>query len=464
MNGLRHHTIRTNVSITSLLQRCADITIMLLGACISSYFEYSLFSTSYILLFLLSLVSFQLVGGVTEFYRSWRGVKISLECKTIFVNWSLSFVFSYLISSRLDFIKVGALGYTYFYLIVLSGLLFGRVIIRLGLGYLRKLGFNIRNVAIIGSMPKGILLGETLKRNSWTGFNVLGFYDNTSDNIKTSLAYRGDFSKLVKDAKSGKIDRVYISMPMSAEKEIVKIVTDLTDSTCSVMLVPDVFTFDLLHSRSEEIDGTTVVSLFDTPMSGMNKVMKRIEDILLSSAIIVFISPVMLLISLIVKFTSPGPVIFKQKRYGIDGKSIEVWKFRSMSVMENGDKVVQAKKGDLRITPAGRFLRRTSLDELPQFFNVLKGDMSIVGPRPHAIAHNEEYRKSIRGYMLRHKVKPGITGLAQINGWRGETDTLDKMEKRIECDLEYIRTWSILLDIKIIFLTIFKGFVNKSAY
>jgi putative colanic acid biosysnthesis UDP-glucose lipid carrier transferase len=178
----------------------------------------------------------------------------------------------------------------------------------------------------------------------------------------------------------------------------------------------------------------------------------------------VFISPVLFLIAMFVKFTSPGPIIFKQLRYGMDGKSIQVWKFRSMSVMENGDEVVQAKKGDVRITSVGGFLRRTSLDELPQFINVLMGDMSIVGPRPHAVAHNEQYRKLIKGYMLRHKVKPGITGWAQINGWRGETDTLDKMQSRVEYDLDYIRNWSVWFDIRIIFLTVFKGFINKSAY
>ncbi|EIW6594352.1 exopolysaccharide biosynthesis polyprenyl glycosylphosphotransferase, partial [Escherichia coli] len=190
---------------------------------------------------------------------------------------------------------------------------------------------------------------------------------------------------------------------------------------------------------------------------------KRLEDIIVSLSILIVISPVLLIIACAVKFTSPGPVIFRQIRYGMDGKSIKVWKFRSMTVMENDNNVTQATKHDLRVTKVGKFLRRTSLDELPQFFNVLFGQMSVVGPRPHAVSHNEQYRTLIKGYMLRHKVKPGITGLAQVNGWRGETDTLDKMQKRVEYDLLYIRNWSIWLDLKIIFLTIFKGFVNKSA-
>ncbi len=253
-------------------------------------------------------------------------------------------------------------------------------------------------------------------------------------------------------------------MSMKDETRLRDIISQLTDTTCSVLLIPDVFTFNILQSRTEEINGVPVVPLFDTPLNGINMVFKRIEDVVVSSIILLLISPVLCTIAVIVKVTSPGPVIFRQIRYGMDGKPIRVWKFRSMTVMENDTKVIQATKNDVRVTKVGKFLRRTSLDELPQFFNVLFGQMSVVGPRPHAVSHNEQYRSLIQGYMLRHKVKPGITGLAQINGWRGETDTLEKMEKRIEYDLMYIRSWSVWLDLKIIFLTVFKGFINKSAY
>ncbi|HBS4613342.1 TPA: undecaprenyl-phosphate glucose phosphotransferase, partial [Klebsiella pneumoniae] len=248
------------------------------------------------------------------------------------------------------------------------------------------------------------------------------------------------------------------------EAIIKNVISQLTNTTCSVLLIPDIFTFNILQSRTEEINGVPVVPLFDTPLNGINMVFKRLEDIIVASIILFIISPILIVIACAVKFTSPGPVIFRQIRYGMDGKPIKVWKFRSMSVMENDSSVKQATKNDTRVTKVGRFLRSTSLDELPQFFNVLFGQMSVVGPRPHAVAHNEQYRSLIQGYMLRHKVKPGITGLAQINGWRGETDTLEKMEKRIEYDLLYIRGWSIWLDLKIIFLTVFKGFINKSAY
>ncbi|GEA11485.1 hypothetical protein KUL49_18600 [Alteromonas sp. KUL49] len=206
------------------------------------------------------------------------------------------------------------------------------------------------------------------------------------------------------------------------------------------------------------------LSVFDTPFQGASDLLKRAEDIVVGSIILTMLTIPMLFIAAAVKLTSPGPIIFKQKRYGLDGKQILVYKFRSMKVQDNGPVVKQATKNDPRITKLGAFLRKTSLDELPQFINVLQGRMSIVGPRPHAVAHNEEYRKLIKGYMLRHKVRPGITGWAQVNGFRGETETINKMVKRVEYDLDYIHRWSVWLDLKIIWMTIFKGFTNKNAY
>ncbi|MCY1359638.1 UDP-glucose:undecaprenyl-phosphate glucose-1-phosphate transferase [compost metagenome] len=238
----------------------------------------------------------------------------------------------------------------------------------------------------------------------------------------------------------------------------------MSDTTASVYIVPDVFIFELLHARSQNINGVPTISIFDSPMTGTKAIIKRMEDIVLSALILCLIAVPMFFIGAAVKLSSPGPVFFRQQRYGIDGRPIQVWKFRSMRVMENGTDVVQATRNDNRITKVGAFIRRTSLDELPQFINVLLGDMSIVGPRPHAVAHNEQYRTQIGSYMLRHKVKPGITGWAQVNGWRGETDTLDKMQKRVEHDLEYINNWSLWWDLKIVFFTVFKGFVHKNAY
>ncbi|HCC6286459.1 TPA: undecaprenyl-phosphate glucose phosphotransferase, partial [Klebsiella pneumoniae] len=349
------------------------------------------------------------------------------------------------------------------YLIVVIGFVICRFSIRIGSGLLRKIGCNTRNVAVVGSLPAGINLLRGFMDEPWLGFVVRGVYDDIKLDDYNGVPYGGNINDLIKDAREGKLDRVYIALGMHDEIKIKNIVGQLTDTTCSVLLIPDIFTFNILQSRTEEINGVPVVPLFDTPLNGINMVVKRLEDIVVSSIILLLISPLLACIACAVKFTSPGPVIFRQVRYGMDGKSILVWKFRSMTVMEN-DNVIQATKNDVRITKIGKFLRSTSLDELPQFFNVFLGQMSVVGPRPHAVAHNEQYRTLIQGYMLRHKVKPGITGLAQINGWRGETDTLDKMEKRIEYDLLYIRGWSIWLDLKIIFLTVLKGFINKSAY
>jgi putative colanic acid biosynthesis UDP-glucose lipid carrier transferase len=238
----------------------------------------------------------------------------------------------------------------------------------------------------------------------------------------------------------------------------------LADTTASVYLVPDFYVYELLHSRWMNVGGLPAVSVFENPFYGVDGMVKRIVDLVFGSLILLAAAPAMLACAAAVKLSSPGPVFFRQKRYGLDGRPIDVWKFRSMRVCENGPEVKQAVKGDARITRVGAFLRKTSLDELPQLFNVLEGTMSLVGPRPHANAHNELYRKQIQGYMLRHKVKPGITGLAQVNGWRGETDTLEKMERRVECDHAYIRDWSPWLDIKILFRTVFTVLSRQNAY
>ena len=453
-----------NASLISMVQRFSDIAIIFFGLNLVSYITNVEFNSTHLLIALVVLVVFQMVGGITDFYRSWRGVNISTELTLILKNWTLSLLIT---MGLLSFSPALDLSYIFFikwYFFVVLGFVLCRSSIRMGAGFLRKLGYNTRNVAVVGFTPAGMNLLKGFIDEPWLGFNVKGVYEEKYNPKYADVTYGGTLAELVKDAKDGKIDRVYIALGMNDEEKIKNIVSELTDTTCSVLLIPDVFTFNILQSRTEEINGVPVVPLFDTPLSGINMIFKRLEDIVVSSTILILISPVLLTISAAVKISSPGPIIFRQIRYGMDGKPIKVWKFRSMTVMENDGKVTQAAKNDIRVTKVGRFLRSSSLDELPQFFNVLFGQMSVVGPRPHAVAHNEQYRALIKGYMLRHKVKPGITGLAQINGWRGETDTLEKMEKRIEFDLLYIRGWSIWLDMKIIFLTIFKGFFNKSAY
>lgn len=454
---------KPNASLISIVQRFTDISIIFVGLYASCLINNKYFGYNQILVCLIVLSAFQMIGGISDFYRSWRGVKLSVELSLVLKNWTLSLLLSMGITTYSEVLGLSFKIMLEWYFFVCLGVVICRMSIRAVARFIRTLGYNTRRIAIAGSMPVAINLAKSFIDEPWLGFVVVGIYDNKI--VKNNeIEYKGDFNKLIVDAKAGELDRIYLAMSMSDEIEMRELIRNLTNTTCSVILIPDIFTFNILQSRTEEVNGVPVVPLFDTPINGINMVFKRLEDIFLSLLIIILISPILLVIAVAVKVSSPGPVIFKQKRYGMDGKAIKVWKFRSMTVMENDTLVKQATKNDVRVTKVGSFLRKTSLDELPQFFNVLSGKMSIVGPRPHAVAHNEQYRNIIEGYMLRHKVKPGITGWAQINGWRGETDTIDKMEKRIEYDLEYIREWSIWLDLKIILLTVFKGFINKSAY
>jgi putative colanic acid biosynthesis UDP-glucose lipid carrier transferase len=260
------------------------------------------------------------------------------------------------------------------------------------------------------------------------------------------------------------IDVIYIALPIRNMQRVSELLNELQDTTSSIYYVPDVFVFDLIQCRTDEVDGIPVVALCETPFYGSRGFVKRLSDVGIASAVLLLLSPLFLLIGLGIKLTTPGSVIFKQRRYGLDGREIVVYKFRTMHVSEDSGQISQATKNDSRVTPFGAFLRKYSLDEIPQFVNVLQGNMSVVGPRPHAVAHNEEYRKLIKGYMIRHKVNPGLTGLAQVRGYRGETATVEDMRLRVEADLEYLRNWSLGLDLKIIFRTIAVMFADKKAY
>jgi putative colanic acid biosysnthesis UDP-glucose lipid carrier transferase len=326
-------------------------------------------------------------------------------------------------------------------------------------------------VAIIGVNIVGSKIANELTEEFARDYELLGFYDDrTLDDERTKMqmdgkVYLGRFKEAIKDAKKNNMDIIYIVLPMIAEDRITPIIDLLADSTVKVHIIPDFFVRNLLHFRWHKVGSFLALSIYDTPFYGIDSFIKRLEDFVIGSLILLIIFVPMFFIAIAIKLTSPGPIIFKQKRYGMGGKEVTVYKFRSMKANKsNSTQVEQATKNDSRLSPIGGFLRKTSLDELPQFLNVIQGSMSIVGPRPHAIVHNEYYRKEIEGYMLRHMVKPGITGWAQINGYRGETKELYKMEKRVEYDLYYIRNWSVFFDIKIIFLTIIKGFMDKNAY
>ena len=416
-----------------------------------------------------SSICYHIFAHKNGLYFSWRGQSLLIEVKAVLLTWMvvlgtlLTGVFLFDLSGYGGGVMVA------WAIAVPVAISFYRVSARIVLREMRRTGVNTRKIAIVGAKEPGLTLARSILQSSWMGMEIAGFFDNrVSVGAKPlggeSLQVLGDIEFLKAQARSGEYDDIYIALPMREEETIKDLVEVLANSSCCVHIVPDVFTFKMLNARSREIGGLPVVSVYDTPFDSFDAVIKRLEDVILSSIILCLIAVPMLFIAAAVKLTSKGPAIFKQRRYGINGEEIMVWKFRSMTTCDNGDVVVQATKGDMRITKLGAFLRKTSLDELPQFINVLQGKMSIVGPRPHAVAHNELYRDKISGYMQRHLVKPGITGWAQVNGWRGETDTIEKMQKRIEFDLYYIRSWTVWFDCKIIFLTVFKGFSGVAAY
>jgi len=324
-----------------------------------------------------------------------------------------------------------------------------------------------RPAVIIGAGRMGLRVAQMLRLRQSFGHDLLGFFDDRSAdrvNLPEDVVLLGALKLLPEFIEKHGVKDVFITLPLTSQPRIQSLLESLQNTTASIHFVPDIFGVSVIQGRLEDMGGVPVVGLLVTPFTGINGFIKRGADIVLSTLILLLISPVLVVLAIGVKASSPGPVIFRQRRTGLDGEIIEVYKFRSMRTVDDGAVVVQATRGDARITPFGAIIRKTSLDELPQFVNVLQGRMSIVGPRPHAVAHNEQYRKLVKAYMARHKVKPGITGWAQVNGLRGETDTLDKMASRIEFDLEYLRNWSLGLDLLIIARTVKLVFFDRGAY
>jgi putative colanic acid biosynthesis UDP-glucose lipid carrier transferase len=327
--------------------------------------------------------------------------------------------------------------------------------------------FHARSAIVAGYNPSSLELARRLKNNPGMRVEVSGFFDDRSADrlgMESDAHLIGSLSDMSQYVKDNRTDVIFIALPIRHVKRVMNLLDDLRDTTASIYYVPDIFVFDLIQARSGEIHGIPVVAMCETPFYGYRGVAKRLTDIGFSALILLLLLPLLLVIAISVKLSSPGPIIFKQRRYGLDGREIAVYKFRTMRVTEDGAQIRQASRTDDRITRVGGVLRRSSMDELPQLINVLQGRMSLVGPRPHAVAHNEEYRKLIKGYMVRHKVLPGITGLAQVNGCRGETSKLEEMEARVNYDLDYLRHWSPMLDVKIILLTVVKVFRDDKAY
>lgn len=419
---------------------------------------------------LLAVGWFQIIAPAFGLYRSWRGRRYRDESGAVSLTWLCTvpvlLAAAFFTKQSAEFSRVEMFTWMVTAPAAMIVLRFG---VRLYLRRARAAGRNLRRVAIAGATEIGARLVERIEAMPQAGNVVVGFYD---DRTPARLAakhlagkrLRGGLQELVDAARKGRVDVVHIALPLRAERRIRQIITALADTTATVNVATDLFIFDLMQARWDSVGDIPVVSVFDTPFEGLGGWVKRAEDVILASIILCLIALPMLVIAIGVKLSSKGPVFFRQNRYGLNGQPIQVLKFRTMTTMDDGAVVVQASRNDSRITKFGAFLRRTSLDELPQFINVLRGDMSVVGPRPHAVAHNELYRGRIRGYMLRHKVKPGITGWAQVNGWRGETEVLSKMESRVEHDLYYIDNWSLLWDLQIVFLTVFGRRVRSNAF
>ncbi|HEY5852213.1 MAG TPA: undecaprenyl-phosphate glucose phosphotransferase [Lysobacter sp.] len=409
-----------------------------------------------------------LLMGSFSMYRSSRGRGFAGEALKLVCVWAAVFLLGILYVALL---KVQGLSSRLWWGCWFAGTVLasaaGRIVCRQAASWVRERGLDVRTAVIIGSSADAERIVRTFDQQRWAGIEVRGWF-STLKGPQPALAgvpHLGDLETLATYVESRHISQVWIALPVSEQAAIDRIVASLDYSTADIKFVPDLFGLHLLNQSVEEVAGMPVINLRASPLSGEARLVKGLQDRGLGALILIMIAPLLVLIAIGVKLSSPGPVLFKQKRHGLDGKTIKVWKFRSMRLHDDhAGKVTQATRDDPRITPFGNLLRRTSLDELPQFINVLQGTMSIVGPRPHAVEHNHHYKMIVQNYMQRHRVKPGITGWAQVNGLRGETDTVDKMAARVEYDLHYMRNWSLFLDLRIIAMTVVKGFIGKAAY
>jgi putative colanic acid biosynthesis UDP-glucose lipid carrier transferase len=391
-------------------------------------------------------------------------LSVNKAIENIILNWVILSGLLILFAYSTQYLYLFPTATIVFWVILTPSLqILGFLTLKLVAPLITKLQGPIKRAVIAGVNEQSIELALRLNGSEVKSTKIVGFFEDRDlkrdadidallENI-SNVSLLGRIDEMANYIKLHKIDVIYLSLPMTNNPNVLQMLDDLKDTTVSIYFVPDIFMTDLIQGRMDQVDGIPVVAMCETPFTGFSGMVKRVADVVFSFGVLMCIIPILIVIAICVKLSSPGPIIFKQRRYGLDGKEILVYKFRSMTVCEDGGKVTQATKNDQRVTKLGAFLRKSSLDELPQFINVLQGRMSVVGPRPHAVSHNEMYRKLIKGYMIRHKVKPGITGWAQVNGLRGETETLDKMKARIDYDLDYLRNWSPKLDMYIVLKT-----------
>lgn len=416
---------------------------------------------------MLSVLMFQTLGVYSEEIFSNR-----LRFRVMFFAWTAAFCLLLFMHQALELFRYISLPFLVFWF-AFSLAAFGveRLLLLAVFRYLIKRGHFLQTAVIVGGTENGIRLAEYLLRGQDIRSGLLGFIDDRMGRMPATLAglpVIGNSSQLEKMIREERVTQVLVALPWSAENRIGQIVRDLRRLPVNVLLVPDMIAFRHAHNRITPVGGLPMFNVSQMPLSGWSPLIKRLEDLVLAGLAIIALLPLMLILAVIIKLDSPGPVLFRQKRYGYNNRLIEVFKFRSMFYHQSDANAErQTTRNDDRVTRVGRFIRKTSLDELPQLFNVLLGSMSMVGPRPHATATKAAgvlFEDAVEQYSARHRVKPGITGWAQINGYRGETDTLEKIEKRVEYDLEYIESWSVWFDLYILFRTLPALVLTKEAY
>lgn len=420
-----------------------------------------------ILLYLCCALAFLLFSQL-DLYSSWRGRSMRSMFGQLASSWALVLLIGLFFSFLIHHVgSLSRLWLFYWYGTGIVALVFSRSIVYSILSFMRRKGLNSKRVIIVGYGPIGQEMHRRADEQAWFGYDVKAVYPG-AENPKPQLSSaveRIDSLQGIQDfVARNHIHEIWITLPMSASAELQSLQYLLRNALVDIRWIPDTMSMQILSHKMIHFLGLPAVELNQPVSGGVHGIAKDLFDKLFAIFALVMLAPLFLVLAILIKLSSPGPVFFKQPRLGLNGKPFNVYKFRSMKVHQEHGTVTQATQDDPRITKIGRFIRRTSLDELPQFINVLRGDMSVVGPRPHALQHNEMYKDKLEMYMLRHRVKPGITGWAQIHGYRGETDTVDKMAKRVEFDLHYIQNWTLWMDIKIIIWTAFKGWTGNNAY
>jgi putative colanic acid biosysnthesis UDP-glucose lipid carrier transferase len=422
----------------------------------------------YLTVALVNIFSIEIITSIRNLYSPWRPAKSWQEIGESLFSWTVAFAAAVMVLSP----TIGWPDSDTERLLTLHW--YGLSLVAVAASYAAMCALHVRHGAVVGrARRKAAFIGATetserlaslFRSHRRLGFDVIGCYDDRVADWSRPLAMpraqiAGTVDDLLQAARAGDISDIYISLPLESAKRIKAIIERFAqDTSVSIYYCPPFGNFDLINARLRDVSGQPVISIVESPFVGYRRYVKRLEDLVLSLLILPFLLPPMMVIAAAVKLTSPGPIFFRQTRNGLDGRPFKIWKFRTMHTVETDAEFVQATKGDARITRLGHLLRDTSLDELPQFFNVVRGEMSLVGPRPAPVKYNDVHRQLVHRYMVRHKVKPGITGLAQVKGSRGETETLDKTEQRTEYDLQYIRNWSVRLDIRILFQTLFVVF------